>query len=321
MFHFDRGLWITSLGLAVDIPRQQKLGFVSHAHSDHAARHELAFCTSATAELLEARYGKFRHKSIDCGSCIDWGGTTLEVHPAGHMLGSAMLKARLGEESLLYTGDFRLGESLTAGKALPPRADVLIMECTFGEPKYVFPDRQEAIATLLGIIRTIRGAGKVAHVHAYAMGKAQEMVKILTGQGFRVAVDRATGAICQAYQRLGIDLGNYAILGADAVDFDVCITPPRSQGGSRHAKRDSRTIAVTGWAIDPTLTRRWGVDYAVPISDHADYNELLQLVELVQPKQVFCTHGTSTFADDLRRRGWNAANLDSKSSHKIAPVK
>ena len=38
MFHFDRGLWITSIGLAVDIPRQQKAGFVSHAHSDHAAR-------------------------------------------------------------------------------------------------------------------------------------------------------------------------------------------------------------------------------------------------------------------------------------------
>lgn len=316
MFHFDRGLWITSLGLAVDIPRQQKFGFVSHAHSDHAARHELALCTSATAELLKARYGKLRHKPIDYGKCIDWGGTTLEVYPAGHMLGSAMLRLTASDSSLLYTGDFRLGASLTAGKAAPPMAEVLVMECTFGEPRYVFPDREEAIASLIGIVKTILGAGKIANVHAYAMGKAQEIVKILTGQGFRVAVDRATGAICQAYERLGIDLGDYTIFGASSVEPEVIVSPPRSQGGSVNTKRGYRTVAVTGWAIEPTLTRRWGVDYATPISDHADYNELLRLVELVQPQRVFCTHGTRAFANDLRRRGWNAANLDQTSGRK-----
>lgn len=317
MFHFDRGLWISSLGLAVDVPRQQKFGFISHAHSDHAARHELALCTTETAELLKARYGKFRHKPFDCGSCIDYGGASLEVHPAGHMLGSAMLKVMSGGASLLYTGDFRLGESLTAEKASPPSADILIMECTFGESKYVFPPREEAVGTLIGNVKTILGAGKIANVHAYAMGKAQEIVKLLTKQGFRVAVDRATGAICEAYRRLGIVLGDYTVLGAHDGPFDVLVSPPRSQGGAKHAKRDSRSIAVTGWAIDPALTRRWGVDYAVPFSDHADYNELLRLVEMVQPKQVFCTHGTREFAHDLQRRGWNAANLDEKSARKV----
>jgi putative mRNA 3-end processing factor len=317
MFHFDRGLWITSLGLAVDIPRQQKLGFVSHAHSDHAARHELALCTTATAELLRARYGRIRHKPIDFGSCIDWGESTVEVFPAGHILGSAMLKVTGSGTSLLYTGDFRLGESLTAGKAAPPKADVLVMECTFGDPKFVFPSRDESVATLVGITRTILGAGKIANVHAYAMGKAQEIVKILTGQGFRVAVDRATGVICDAYRRLGIDLGDYTIFGASNVEPEVFICPPRSQGGAINTKRGYRTIAVTGWAIDPALTRRWGVDYAVPLSDHADYNELLQLVELVQPQQVFCTHGTRDFANDLRRRGWKAENLDPNLRGKV----
>lgn len=317
MFHFDRGLWISSLGLAVDVPRQQKFGFISHAHSDHAARHELALCTTETAELLKARYGEFRHKSIDCGSCIDYGGTSLEVHPAGHMLGSAMLKVTTEASSLLYTGDFRLGESYTAARALPPKADILIMECTFGEAKYVFPAREEAVGTLVGIVKTILGAGKIANVHAYAMGKAQEIIKVLTSQGFRVAVDSATGAICDAYQRLGVLLGEYTVIGSNVGPFDVLVSPPRSQGGSKNAKRDSRTIAVTGWAIDPALTRRWGVDYAVPLSDHADYNELLRLVEIVQPKQVFCTHGTREFARDLQRRGWNAANLDEKSARKV----
>jgi putative mRNA 3-end processing factor len=310
MIHFDRGLWITAIGLAVDIPRQQKLGFVSHAHADHAARHELTLCTTATAELLKARYGRVRCKALGIGEFAGYGETTLSVHPAGHMLGSAMLLAQSSTGSVLYTGDFRLTSSLTAGKAAPPKADTLVMECTFGTPKYVFPPRDVAIATLVGIIRTIRGAGKIANVHAYVMGKSQELVRILTAEGFSVQVDKEIGGYCEVYRRLGVDLGEYGICGDCAGSPDVIISPPRKQRGFGVAKKDCRTIAVTGWAIDPTLTRRWGVDYAVPISDHADYNELVQLVEIVQPSRVLCTHGTRTFAEDLRRRGWNAENLE-----------
>lgn len=316
MFHFDRGLWITSIGLAVDIPRQQKLGFVSHAHSDHAARHEFIYCTNATGELLRARYGKVRFKAVECSTPFQIGNATLCAFPAGHMLGSTMLQVEIEGSTLLYTGDFRLGESLTAGKAIPPTADTLVTECTFGDPKYVFPHRAEAIATLVGIIKTILGAGKIANVHAYAMGKAQELVRILTSHGFVVQVDRGTAPYCRAYQALGVDLGDYGVCGDCGPSPDVIISPPMRQRGFGGVKRNCRTIAVTGWAIDPSITRRWGVDYAVPISDHADYNELLQLVELVQPRRVLCTHGTRAFAEDLRRRGWNAENLDPSTSRK-----
>lgn len=310
MFHYDRGLWITAIGLAVDIPRQQKFGFVSHAHADHAARHELTLCTPATAALLEARYGRGRRRPIEVGEFADYGETKLSVFSAGHMLGSAMLLVEFRGESLLYTGDFRLAPSLTAGKATPPRADTLVMECTFGTPKWVFPPREEAVATLIGIIRTILGAGKVANVHAYAMGKSQELVRILTAAGFRVQVDKVIGSYCDAYRTLGVDLGDYGICGDGGAAPDVIISPPRKQQGFGIPKKDCRTIAATGWAIDPLLTRRWGVDYAVPLSDHADYHELIQLVETVRPKRVLCTHGTRTFAEDLRRRGWNAENLE-----------
>jgi putative mRNA 3-end processing factor len=316
MFHFDRGLWITSIGLAVDIPRQQKTGFVSHAHSDHAARHELTLCTTATGELLKARYGKIRYKPIEFGSCIDWGDVKLKVYPAGHMLGSAMLRVETADSSLLFTGDFRLGPSLTVEQAAPPTADILVTECTFGDPKYVFPPREEAVATLVGMVKTILAGGKVANVHAYAMGKAQELVKILTSHGFVVQVDRNTAPFCQAYARMGVDLGDYSVYGEGGKEPDVIISPPMRQRGFGGVKRGCRTIAVTGWAMDASLTRRWGVDYSVPISDHADYNELLQLVELVRPSRVCCTHGTRAFAEDLRRRGWNAENLDPSSSRK-----
>ena len=57
MFHFDGGLKITRIDLAVDFRRRQPRGFISHAHTDHMGRHELAYCTPATAALYQRRYG------------------------------------------------------------------------------------------------------------------------------------------------------------------------------------------------------------------------------------------------------------------------
>ena len=38
------------------------------------------------------------------------------------------------------------------------------------------------------------------------------------------------------------------------------------------------SIAVTGWAMDQNAKYRLGVDYALPLSDHADYDQLIETV-------------------------------------------
>src|SRR6185503_13132984 len=68
-----------------------------------------------------------------------WNGHRLSTHPAGHVLGSAMLLVETEGQRLLYTGDFKLSPSATAAPAAPPRADVLVMESTFGDPAYRLP--------------------------------------------------------------------------------------------------------------------------------------------------------------------------------------
>jgi hypothetical protein len=64
MFHYDAGLFLTLAQLAVDVRRRQPRCFVSHAHSDHIARHELALATSATACLYRHRLGS-RHRVLE----------------------------------------------------------------------------------------------------------------------------------------------------------------------------------------------------------------------------------------------------------------
>ena len=79
---------------------------------------------------------------------IEWGGVRLTAFPAGHCLGSAMLLAEDGDQSLLYTGDFKLGESATAEAAELPRAETLVIESTYGDPRYRLPPRAEVVGAI-----------------------------------------------------------------------------------------------------------------------------------------------------------------------------
>ena len=63
---------------------------------------------------------------------------------------------------------------------------------------------------------------------------------------------------------------------------------------------------MTGWALVKGATYRYGVDHALPLSDHADFDELLELVDIVRPKKVYTHHGDPEFAELLKSRGIDA---------------
>ncbi len=312
MFHYDGGLKITSIDLAVDVRRRQPRGFISHAHTDHMGRHELAYCTPATAALYQHRYGARPTKAMPFGESLAWGDLSLTTHPAGHVFGSAMLRIAGPAGSLLYTGDFKLRGSATAEAAEPPKADVLIMESTYGDPRYRLPPREETIARLVLTVQQLLDAGRTPVIHAYVLGKAQEVTRILSDTGFRVFQHPLVYAISVIYQRCGCHLGNFELCDGPLPDDAVIVAPPRRQrAAALSGLRRPASIAVTGWAIEPSWRWRLGADYALPLSDHADFDELGECIERVEPKIVYCTHGPAEFVEILRRRGHNAHPLES----------
>ncbi len=311
MFHYDRGLRITSIDLGVDMRRRQSRGFISHAHTDHMARHELAYCTPATAELYQHRFGPRATCAMRFGEPLTWGDCVLTTHPAGHVFGSAMLAVAGSEGTVVYTGDFKLRPSATAEPADPPRADVLIMESTYGDPRYRLPPRDESIAQLIAIITRVLAAGRTPVVHAYVLGKAQEVTRILTLAGLRVVQHPLVYAISLIYERCGCDLGLLERCDSNPPTDAVVVAPPRRQkAAALTGLRRPVSIGVTGWAIDPSCRWRLGVDYAVPLSDHADFDELVECIERVEPAVVYCTHGPAEFVTLLRNRGHNAHALE-----------
>jgi putative mRNA 3-end processing factor len=298
--------------LAVDMRRRQPRGFISHAHTDHMARHELAYCTPATSELYQHRYGPRPTHPMPFGEPLAWGDCVLTTHPAGHVFGSAMLAITGPEGTVLYTGDFKLRASATAEPAAPPRADVLIMESTYGEPRYRLPPRAESIAQLVAIVTRVLEAGRTPLVHAYVLGKAQEVTRILTLAGLRVVQHPLVYAISLIYRQCGCDLGPLELCdGHPPADAAVIAPPRRQKAAALIGLRRPVSIGVTGWAIDPAWRWRLDVDHAIPLSDHADFDELIECVERVEPAVIYCTHGPPEFVTLLRKRGHNAHSLES----------
>jgi Cft2 family RNA processing exonuclease len=275
------------------------------------ARHVFALATPATAALYRVRMGTRPVLELPFRQQVEWGGVRLTTFPAGHCLGSAMLLAEDDGQRLLYSGDFKLVESHTSETADPPKADILVIESTYGDPRYRFIPRAEAIAQLVDVVRTALAQERTPVVRAYALGKAQEVTAILTRHGIGVLQHPEIHAISQVYRACGVDLGEFRLLtGRPEPGYAVITTPFGHKRSDLPRIKDAVTIAVSGWATDAGATRRMGVDHAVPLSDHADFDELLALVERVEPRQIFCTHGTLKFVDELRNRGLSASRLE-----------
>ena len=320
MFHVDGGLKLTRADLAIDFRRRQRCGFISHAHADHLAAHELALLTPETARLYHLRLGKRRTLEMPYRQTIEWGGLELTTYPAGHCLGSAMLLARDSHQSLLYTGDFKLAPPVSCEPAELPRADILIMECTFGDPIYRMPPRDRVIDQLLTEVRAALTAGKTPVIHAYPLGKSQEVTRLLTDAGVPVLQHPKVYEISQIYQQCGVDLGDCRLYPGHPIEGHALVVPPTHAPGFRVAGLgETVSFAVTGWAIDPSTQYRLKVDHAIPLSDHADYDELFETVERVAPREIHCMHGPDVegFANRLREAGHNAFPLGRASQMRL----
>ena len=306
MFRHDGTLELHDIGMQLDGSRKHRLGFVSHAHADHYAPHDRIYCTPVTAALLEHRFGATQFQAMPLGERLRLGKWQLTSLPAGHMFGSAMLLAETDEQKLLYTGDFRLRPALTSEPAQLAPADVLVMECTFGNPRFRFPDRADVFAQLLDCIHVALRHGQTPVLEAYAVGKAQELTCRLSHSGLRVLLHPDIFAASQLYEQLGCSLGSYEQLGTAPLEQAVVIRPPRSQRNTPlPLPRRRRVIAVTGWALRYSAAELHA-DYAFPFSDHADFDELLECVEKVEPRVIYCGHGSASFPAELECRGWKA---------------
>jgi putative mRNA 3-end processing factor len=313
MLEWADDLKVAGTQLYLDSRCTRGICFVSHAHSDHICTHDSVIATPATARLAAHRIGMTCADPLEYGVDRDVGANTrVRLLPAGHVLGSAMIHVTRREETLLYTGDFKLRASRTVETAQTEQADYLVMESTYGQPMFRFPPADEVAAQLLDLVERAFREGRQPIVLGYSLGKSQEIARILTDAKFNVTMHGAVHAISMIYEELRVPIGRFRryvfddFHGPAPLDLrerGVLIAPPYVARTPFVTRFDNPCrIIMTGWALLSGAIYRYGVDHALPLSDHADFAELLELIERVRPRKVFTHHGYKEFVEELRKR-------------------
>ncbi len=319
---YHRGLELPAHGLWLDPHAGQPLAFVSHAHSDHIAAHQEIIASAGTARLMRARLGGTRREHLlEFGERREFADFAITLLPAGHIFGSAQSFIESSAGTLLYTGDFKLRPGLSAEPAQWCHAETLIMETTYGLPKYHMPPTDAVIAQMTAFCRDALDDGAVPVLLGYSLGKAQEILCALLAAGLTPMLHGAVFKMTEIYRQLrpGFPTG-YLAYDAGDVGGKVLVCPPSANRTRMLTRIKHRRVAVlTGWALTPGATFRFQCDAAFPLTDHADYPDLIRYVELVQPKRVLTLHGfAAAFAADLRERGVEAWALSEENQLELS---
>ena len=313
---YERGVYLPAHDLWLDPWDAKRFAFVSHAHSDHIAPHEEVILSERTARLMQARMPGTRiEHALPFGEQRRVHDVDVILLPAGHIFGSAQLFLAEENETLLYTGDFKLRHGKSAEPAEWRGADTLIMETTFGLPRYQFPPTEQVIEQIVAFARDTIEDGAVPVLLGYSLGKAQEILCSLDGAGLAPMLHGSVFQMTRIYEQFGQSFCKYVRYNRNDVAGKVLICPPSAGHSPMIDKIPRKRVAmISGWAVEPGAIYRYQVDAAFPLSDHADYNDLKRYVDLVQPKRVLTLHGfAAEFARDLRERGVEAWALSEEN--------
>ena len=295
------GLHLSGTALWLDAHRKAPLAFVSHAHSDHIARHERVIATRATLRLMAHRLGALPScLPVPYNRPFELGSLCLELLPAGHILGSAQLRViRSDGTRVTYTGDLNLEASSTAEPAQVAECDTLVLESTFGHPRYRFPPKAEVLEAIEAFARSTLERGATPVLLGYSLGKSQEVIRALTSRGHSVVAHASVCAVAEVYRSLGVEVGAVRRFDGTWLPGEVGVFPPHVWKFERILRPwPRRTAILTGWAIDGGTARRYGADEAFPLSDHADFEGLISYARSTGASEVLTHHG---FAEELAR--------------------
>lgn len=311
MFRTDKGLFFGDLCIDPHRCPKEKMVFLSHAHSDHVklSKKSEFFATRPTIDLVRERFGSAHFKEIGLNKREKFGDFELELYPNGHILGSAQAKFFSDGREFAFTSDFRLQDSLFFKGAMPLPCETLVLETTFGSPEYCFPKQEDVVSEMVDWVKKSAKEGLVL-LSGYSLGKSQELTKIANEAGHTPIVHDSVFEVNEIYARHGVSPGKYMRLDHNLKDSSVLIMPP--QFVDRHLfatvehfdKRKIFSALATGW------THRGAFDRTFPLSNHADFNDLIAYVKAANPKLVLTDHGfCEEFARKLNRLGYNARPL------------
>jgi putative mRNA 3-end processing factor len=293
------GLYCQPGGFYIDPARPVDRAVITHGHSDHArSGHKAVLTTVETAAIMAVRYGDdFAGgvQTLSYGQPIRLNDVSVTLLPAGHILGSAQVLLEHAGSRVVISGDYKRRPDPTCAAFTPVGCDVFITEATFGLPVFRHPPDQHELARLLQSREIF--PDRCHLVGVYALGKCQRVMALLRAGGYDrpIYLHGALLALTKLYVQRGVDLGPFTSIAGmtpNQLKDEIILCPP-SALADRWSRRlpEPITAAASGWMRVRARARQRNAELPLIISDHADWDELLQTADDVGAPEIWITHG------------------------------
>ncbi|MFS4460536.1 ligase-associated DNA damage response exonuclease [Bdellovibrio sp. HCB2-146] len=291
------GLYCAQGDFFVDPWRPVKTAVITHAHSDHAHWGNQIYYTSAkNVALMHKRLGKeITLKSFNYGEKFRLGQTWVSFHPAGHILGSAQVRIEYKNNVCVVSGDFKRTPDPSCDPFEVIPCQTFVSEATFALPVYKWDSGEVTAKKIFDWWQA--DTERPSLLFCYALGKAQRVLaELMRFTDRKIYLHGAVEEMTEIYRDSGIKMLPTELVTAQpkGYDFkgDLVLAPP-SAHRSLWMKRfkDPQTAFASGWMQVRGTRRRKGYETGFALSDHADWNELLQTIRETGAKKIFLTHG------------------------------
>lgn len=300
------------------------LRIVTHAHADHLGglRRSLKCCekvlmTAATRDLAEIIDGSLKLRdgcveTVEYGKVVRYGDEQISLVKADHILGaSQVLVEDAGGIRIAYTGDFRIDATPVV------ECDVLVVEATYGSPscrRSFDVDVRELLVSM--IEKRLRGG--TVYVFGYH-GKLQEVMQLLRDADVSVpfVMPERVYQVSKVCEQHGMRVGCLSLStdkeGHELLDGNLPCVAFYHMNSRQHVGLRNARICVSGWEFHTPCRQIGEREHLVALSDHSDFDGLIEYVKQSKAKQVitdnYRSQGSVLAGEIIKRLGISAVAM------------
>lgn len=298
--HTNCGLYCEAGDFYIDPWRSVDKAVITHAHSDHARGGSRSYLAAEESnELLKLRLGKdISLQTLPFNETVYLNGVKLSLHPAGHILGSAQVRIEYEGHVCVVSGDYKLEKDSTCTSFELVKCNTFITESTFGLPIYKWCSQNIIYDEINNWWRKNAANNITSVVYGYSLGKAQRILAGLDSSIGLVITHGAVENVNECYRQNNISLPETTYMGnvkeKSLFNKAIIVAPPAADSLNWIKKfSEVSTAFASGWMQIRGNRRRRNIDKGFILSDHADWDDLIDTIKGTGAESVCVTHGYS----------------------------
>lgn len=261
--------------------------------------------------IIKHRLGTINVTGKDWNETFTINGVKFSLHPAGHIIGSAQVRVEYKGEVWVFTGDYKTEDDGISTPYEVVKCNTFITECTFGLPAFKWTPQTEVMTEVNKWWSDNKADGKTSVLFGYTLGKAQRLLKYLDPSIGKIythgAVENMTEVLrpmCDFPETIRITRETKK----EEIAGNIVLAPPSAHGSTWIRKMSPYvTGSASGWMAFRGARRRRAIDKGFVLSDHCDWQGLLESIKATGCERVIATHGYSDiFSRYLRELGYDA---------------